>query len=66
MSAKQMRTIYVLKVRQDDSSPWSEPTYYRTKKERDDTERLNRILGGIRTHSYNEKKTPEELEEIFD
>jgi hypothetical protein len=61
-----MKTVYVLRIRPDDHSPWGAPEYYRTRKERDDTERLNRCLGGIRTHSYEEKKTLEEVNELFD
>jgi hypothetical protein len=59
-----MKTVYVLRIRPDDSAPWGEPCYYRTRKERDDVARINRCLGGIRTHSYEEKKTPEEVEEL--
>lgn len=61
-----MKTVYVLKVRPDDDSPWSDPEYYRTRKERDRVASMNRILGGIRTHSFEEKKTLEEIEELFD
>lgn len=61
-----MKTVYVLRVRQDESQPWGEPEYYRTRKERDDTARINRVLGGIRAHSYEEKKTLEEVEQLFD
>lgn len=61
-----MKTVYVLRVRPDDDSPWGDPEYYRTRKERNETERLNRVLGGIRTHSYEEKKTPEEIEALFE
>lgn len=60
------KTVYVLRVRPDDDSPWGEPEYYRRRKERDELERLNRCLGGIRTHSYEEKKTPEEIDELCD
>lgn len=59
-----MRTVYVLRVRPDDDSPWSEPAYYRTRKQRDRNASMNRVLGGIRTHSYEEKKTPEEIDEL--
>lgn len=61
-----MKTVYVLQIRPDESHPWGEPEYYQTRKERDETERINRIIGGIRTHSYQEKKTLEEIEELFD
>lgn len=56
-----MKTVYVLRVRPDDDSSWSEPQYYLRRKERDKTARMNRVLGGIRTHSYEEKKTTEEI-----
>lgn len=59
-----MKTVYVLKVRENEKFPWSDSTYYRTRKERDNVERINRCLGGIRTHSYEEKKTQEEIEEL--
>lgn len=59
-----MKTVYVLRVREDESQPWSEPEYYRTRKQRDETAMYNRCLAGIRTHSYEEKKTPEEIEEL--
>jgi hypothetical protein len=62
----QMKTVYALRVRADDSEPWSEPEYYRTRTEHDETERVNRCLGGIRTHSYQERKTLEEVEQLFD
>jgi hypothetical protein len=61
-----MKTVYVLRVRPDDDSPWGEPAYYWKRKERDNTAMLNRCLGGIRTYSYEEKKTPEEIEALFD
>lgn len=60
------KTIYVLRIRYTDSEPWREPGYYRKKKDRDYDEKLNRILGGIRTHSYEEKKTEEEIAELCD
>ncbi len=60
-----MKTIYCLRVRMDDASPWGETEYYRTRKERDKTAATNRILGGIRTHSSEEKKTPEEIEQLL-
>lgn len=61
-----MKTVYVLRIRQCDDEPWGEPEYYRTRRERDETERLNRCLGGIRTHSYEEKKTSEEVAVLFE
>lgn len=63
---EQLKTVYVLRVRPDDNSPWSEPAYYRTCRQRKDDEQINRCLLGVRTHSYEEKKTPEEIEELCD
>lgn len=65
-SNKGLKTVYVLRVRPDDDSHWSEPTYYRKRKERDRDRSINRVLGGIRTHSYEEKKTPEEINQLCD
>lgn len=59
-----MKTVYVLRTRLNDNLPWSEPEYYRKRKERDEAERVNRVLGGIRTHSYEEKRTPEEIDQL--
>lgn len=61
-----MKTVYVLRVRQSDDESWGEPEYYRTRKERDETEMFSRCLGGIRTHKYEEKKTPEEVDQLFE
>lgn len=59
-----LKTVYVLRIRLDESQPWSKPEYYRSRKVRDETERINRIIGGIRTHSYEEKKTADEVEAL--
>lgn len=59
------KLVYCLRVRMDDSAPWSDPEYYRTRRERDRVAATNRILGGIRTHSFEERKTPAELAELF-
>lgn len=59
------KTIYALRVRNSDSDEWSNPQWYKTKKQRDKVGSLNRIVGGIRTHSYQERKTLDEIEEIF-
>lgn len=61
---QKLKTVYALRVRPDDNSAWSEPEYYRTKRERDRIAAQNRVLGGIRTHSYQEKKTPEEIDQL--
>jgi hypothetical protein len=62
----EMKTIYCLKIRFADSEPWGPTEYFRTKKERDEAERMNRILGGIRTHAFNEKKPIDEVAELLD
>lgn len=61
-----MKTVYCLRIRVDDNSEWSEADYYRTRKARDECASVNRIIGGFRTHSFEEKKTPEEAEALFD
>lgn len=60
-----LKTVYCLRVRQGDDEAWGEPGYYLTRRERDKTAAMNRAFGGIRTHSYEEKKTAEEIAEIF-
>lgn len=61
-----MRTIYCLRARFDDSQPWGPTHYYRTRKERDKYAATARIWGGIRTHSFEEKKTPEEINQLIE
>lgn len=61
-----MKTVYVLRVRSNDDEPWGPSEYYQRRKDRDEAASTNRILGGIRTHSYKEKKTPEEIEQLCD
>lgn len=63
---RQRKTVYMLCIRFDDSQPWSEWSYYRSRKERDHDERMNRIIGGARTHTGEEKKTEEEIADLCD
>ena len=65
MGEVKMKTVYVLRVRESDCQSWGEPEYYRTRKERDDVAAMNRAFGGIRTMSYQEKKTTEEIDALF-
>lgn len=58
------KTVYALRVRRADSEPWSEPGYYRSRKERERDASMNRIYGGIRTHSYEVKMTSAEFEQV--
>lgn len=60
-----LKTVFCLRIRGDETQSWSEPEYYRTRKERDEVARFNRVLAGIRTYSYQEKKTVDELEELL-
>lgn len=55
-----MKTVYCLRIRPDDKSDWGEPQYYRLKSKRDTDAAFVRIIGGMRTFSYQEKKTDEE------
>lgn len=62
MAQQRKKNVYCLRIRRSDSEPWSEPAYFRTSAERNNAERVNRIIGGVRTHSYEESKTPDEIE----
>ena len=57
------RTVYMLRVRFTDPDEWSEPGEYTTRKERDYNAALNRIIGGIRTWSYEESRIVESDDE---
>lgn len=59
------KTIYGLRVRMSDNDEWSETTWYSTKKSRDRSASINRIIGGIRTHSFQERKPLDEAEELI-
>lgn len=58
------KTVYILRIRPSDADAWGEPGCYRTRKERDEAARYARILCGLRTWSYEEKKTPGEAEAL--
>lgn len=60
-----MKTIYFLRTRFDDSEPWSEPEPFRSRKARDNAASQARIIGGIRTHSYEERMKKEAAEELL-
>ena len=59
------KTIYALRIRDNDASDWGEPDYYPTKKARDTAEQYCRIIGGIRTYSYEERVSQDELAQAF-
>lgn len=61
---QRLKTVYVLRIRPDDNAEWSESSFYKSRKKRDRDGSMNRIMGGMRTHSYDEKKTAEELDAI--
>lgn len=58
------KTVYGLRIRLTDADPWGETGWYRTAKKRNDTASMNRIIGGLRTWSFDERKTIEEIEEL--
>ena len=62
-SGLKKKTIYGIRTRFSDNDVWSEPTYYRTRGRRDKVGSLNRIIGGIRTHSFEEKAIADEVDE---
>jgi len=49
------RTVYLLRIREDDESAWGEPASYRTRAERDKVAAQCRAWCGLRTWSYEEK-----------
>lgn len=52
--------MHALRVRLQDSEPWSAPRFYRSKRERDKEEQKLRILLGVRTHAWTETKREQE------
>ena len=46
---------YMLRCRRDDNSDWCEPEEFPTRRARDMAGSFARIIGGLRTHSYEEK-----------
>ncbi len=61
-----LKTVFCMRIRLSDSEPWGETEYFRTRKARDHAGSVNRIIGGIRTHSFEEKKTAEQISELLD
>ena len=59
------KTVYGLKLRLNDNEGWCCPSWFKTKKQRDTAASFNRIIGGIRTYSFDEKKTLEEIAAIM-
>ncbi len=58
------RTVYVLMVRLTDKEDWSEKQYFRSKLDRDKAGSFSRIIGGLRTHSIDEKMTQAEIDQL--
>lgn len=48
------KKVFCLRIRWDDKSPWGDVDRYDTRKERDSAASMNRIIGGARTHSFEE------------
>ncbi len=59
-----MKTVYCLRVRINDKEEWSDKECYRTRKQRDTSASVARIIGGMRTHSFEENISAKALEEI--
>lgn len=59
------KTLYCLRTRENEKERWSPTDYYYSRKERDADEKTARCLFGIRTMSFTEKKTQEEIEELI-
>lgn len=58
------KKIYGLRTRNTDKDKWSEAQYFQSEKARNEAAAFNRIIGGIRTHSFDEKVTQEELDTL--
>ncbi len=58
------KTVYVLRTRTDETHQWSKPTYYRKRKNREEAERLNRVMGGFRTWPSVEKVDVRKLNDM--
>lgn len=55
---------FMLRIRLDDQSEWGPPEAYRTRKSRDKVAAFNRIIGGLRTHSWTESKGERQRREL--
>lgn len=60
-----MKTVYCLRTRFDDAQEWGSPEFYASRRTRNKAEAMVRIIGGIRTHSYEEKKNTEEYAKLL-
>jgi hypothetical protein len=63
MATAKKKIFYGLKTRLTDEDKWSEPIFFKTARERNGVAAVNRIIGGIRTYSFEEMKTLDEIEE---
>lgn len=60
---QQMVKRYGLRLRMADNRPWGPWNWYSSKRDRDDDERRNRILAGMRTHTTEEMRPPEDTDD---
>lgn len=63
-SKGKLRTVYCLRIRGDDQELWGQPTRYFSRKERNNDEKMCRIIGGMRTHSYDERRQVDDVPEV--
>jgi hypothetical protein len=61
-----MYTIFYLRTRFSDDDEWMNPEGFVSRKMRNDAAAHDRIIGGLRTHSYEEKVTKEQYEKWLD
>lgn len=54
---------YLLRTRLTDDEAWSEPQEYESRRERDRAAQFNRIIGGIRVWSIDERERVERRKE---
>ena len=58
------KTVYVLRIRLDESQEWGQPIYYISRVNRNEAASTNRIIGGLRTWSYEEKMDASKVMEV--
>lgn len=49
---RKRKKVYCLRIRLSDTEDWSDEDVFESKKRRDETANICRIIGGYRTHSY--------------
>jgi hypothetical protein len=64
MKIPKQKTVYVLRIHLDESKEWGKPIYYNYRVKRNEAASLNRIIGGLRTWSYQERMDASKAMEV--